>query len=435
MLEVLRSGRLSLGPDAGALRARLRGLARRRRRGRGVERHGGAAPRRARRWAGAAGDEVVTTPVQLRRLGQLPALRGRDAGLLRHRPGDAEHRSRAPPRRPAGERTAGLLPVHIFGYPADMPALEALARERGLGHRRGRLRGARRGRLRGRAGRRARQPGDVRLLRQQAADDGGGRDARSRATPRPRELARSERNQGRARRHGLARARPARLQLPALATSRRRSASRSSSALDELLAERARVAAALPRAARRRSRASTLPLRRPRRRAAQLVRLRRAAARGRRPRRGDRARSRERGHRSARPTCPASTCCRSTASASASAAASSRSPSASRRARSRCRSFPALSEQQVDRVGCGAGRRARPGLDPALVLHPAHGALDSLAPPERLDPELGARLARVGARLPEQEVELAAPDQRRAADHARDRLAADREPAGHAGRE
>jgi perosamine synthetase len=30
------------------------------------------------------------------------------------------------------ERTAGLLPVHIFGYPADMPALERLAVDRGL---------------------------------------------------------------------------------------------------------------------------------------------------------------------------------------------------------------------------------------------------------------------------------------------------------------
>jgi len=32
-----------------------------------------------------------------------------------------------------GERTVGLLPVHIFGYPAAMPALEALAAEHGLG--------------------------------------------------------------------------------------------------------------------------------------------------------------------------------------------------------------------------------------------------------------------------------------------------------------
>ena len=47
VLEVLRSGRLSLGPDAGALRARLRGLARARRSGRRVERHRRASPRGA----------------------------------------------------------------------------------------------------------------------------------------------------------------------------------------------------------------------------------------------------------------------------------------------------------------------------------------------------------------------------------------------------
>src|SRR4029079_18435833 len=32
-----------------------------------------------------------------------------------------------------GERTAGLLPIHLFGYPAAMAELEALARDRGLG--------------------------------------------------------------------------------------------------------------------------------------------------------------------------------------------------------------------------------------------------------------------------------------------------------------
>jgi len=31
-----------------------------------------------------------------------------------------------------GDKTSGLLPVHIFGYPADMPALERLAQQRGL---------------------------------------------------------------------------------------------------------------------------------------------------------------------------------------------------------------------------------------------------------------------------------------------------------------
>ena len=32
-----------------------------------------------------------------------------------------------------GERTAGILPVHIFGYPAAMPQFEKLAEGRGLG--------------------------------------------------------------------------------------------------------------------------------------------------------------------------------------------------------------------------------------------------------------------------------------------------------------
>jgi perosamine synthetase len=33
----------------------------------------------------------------------------------------------------AGERSAGILPVHIFGFPAAMPGLEAIAASRGLG--------------------------------------------------------------------------------------------------------------------------------------------------------------------------------------------------------------------------------------------------------------------------------------------------------------
>ena len=32
-----------------------------------------------------------------------------------------------------GERTAGILPVHIFGYPADLPALRKIASEQDLG--------------------------------------------------------------------------------------------------------------------------------------------------------------------------------------------------------------------------------------------------------------------------------------------------------------
>ena len=77
-------------------------------------------------------------------------------------------------------RTKAILPVHIFGYPADMPAFERIAQKHGLaivedacealgaqhadGHGRGR----------------ARQPGGVRLLRKQADDDGRGGDGHAR---------------------------------------------------------------------------------------------------------------------------------------------------------------------------------------------------------------------------------------------------------------
>ena len=142
VLEVLRSGRLSLGPMQERFERGLRRLARRARRGRGLLGHGGASPRRARARLGR-GRRGRDDAVQLRRLGELPALRGRDAGLLRRRPGDAEPRPRR--RREAiGERTAGLLPVDILGYPAAMPALEKIAAERRPRPARGRLRGARR---------------------------------------------------------------------------------------------------------------------------------------------------------------------------------------------------------------------------------------------------------------------------------------------------
>ena len=130
--EVLRSGRLSLGPvlerferefaawlgvdDAVAVSSGTAAL------------HLGV---RALGWG--AGRRGADQPVQLRRLGQLPALRGGDPGLLRHRPGHARPRPGAA-RAAVGERTAGLLPVHIFGYPArDARSWRRLADERDLG--------------------------------------------------------------------------------------------------------------------------------------------------------------------------------------------------------------------------------------------------------------------------------------------------------------
>ena len=64
-------------------------------------------------------------------------------------------------------RTKAILPVHIFGYPCDIGAINAIARASRPAGGRGRLRGA--GRERGRpAGGRLRQPRRLRLLPEQA---------------------------------------------------------------------------------------------------------------------------------------------------------------------------------------------------------------------------------------------------------------------------
>jgi perosamine synthetase len=130
VLETLRSGRLSLGPRLGefedAFGARL-----------GASHvsavsSGTAGLHLAIHAAGVeAGDEVVTTPFSfvssancLLYEGARPVFCDIDPRTLNI---DPEAAAAA-----VGERTAGLLPVHIFGYPADMPTLEQTARERGL---------------------------------------------------------------------------------------------------------------------------------------------------------------------------------------------------------------------------------------------------------------------------------------------------------------
>jgi len=130
-LEVLRSGRLSLGPmgerferafaewlgveDAVAVSSGTTAL------------HLGV---RALGWG--PGDEVLTSPFSfvasancLLYEGARPVFCDVDPATLDLDPGAAAVA--------AGERTVGILPVHIFGYPAAMPELEALAARRGLG--------------------------------------------------------------------------------------------------------------------------------------------------------------------------------------------------------------------------------------------------------------------------------------------------------------
>jgi perosamine synthetase len=130
VLDVLRSRHLSLGPRLAefehALGARL-----------GVEHvsavsSGTAALHLALRAAGIEeGDEVVTTPFSF-------VASANSILYERARPVfcDIDRRTlNIDPDAAAAavtERTTGMLPVHIFGYPADMPAIERTGSERAL---------------------------------------------------------------------------------------------------------------------------------------------------------------------------------------------------------------------------------------------------------------------------------------------------------------
>ena len=130
VIEVLRSGRLSLGPmlerferDFAAWLGSDDAVA---------TSSGTTALHLAVRALGwGPGDAVVTTPFSfvasancLLYEGAQPVFCDIDPVTLNV---DPEAASTA-----LGERIAGLLPVHIFGYPAAMPELEAIAVDRGL---------------------------------------------------------------------------------------------------------------------------------------------------------------------------------------------------------------------------------------------------------------------------------------------------------------
>jgi perosamine synthetase len=130
VVETLRSGRLSLGPRLGEFEE---AFARRL----GVEHtsavsSGTAGLHLAIRAAGVeAGDEVVTTPFSfvasancLLYEGAQPVFCDIDRRTLNITPEAAADA--------VTDRTTGLLPVHIFGYPADMAGFEALAADRAL---------------------------------------------------------------------------------------------------------------------------------------------------------------------------------------------------------------------------------------------------------------------------------------------------------------
>jgi perosamine synthetase len=130
VLETLRSGRLALGPRLPefetALSQRFRGLPV------SAVSSGTAGLHLAIRAAGVeAGDEVITTPFSF--VASANCLLYEEARPVFC---DIDPRTLTPDPEAAAasvsDRTTGLLPVHVFGYPADMPAFERLAAARGL---------------------------------------------------------------------------------------------------------------------------------------------------------------------------------------------------------------------------------------------------------------------------------------------------------------
>lgn len=124
VLEVLRSGRLSLGPALGEFERAFSGRV-----GAGhasAVSSGTAGLHLALRAVGVGdGMEVITSPFSF-------VASANVALYERARPVFADidpvTLNISPPAAAAAvtERTAALLPVHVFGYPADLPALEAL---------------------------------------------------------------------------------------------------------------------------------------------------------------------------------------------------------------------------------------------------------------------------------------------------------------------
>ena len=334
MLEVLRSGRLSLGPmgerferdfaawlgveDAVAVSSGTTAL------------HLGV---RALGWG--PGDEVLTSPFSfvasancLLYEGARPVFCDVDPETLNLDPAAADGGASASAR-------AGILPVHIFGYPAAMPELEALAAERGLGILEDACEAL--GAVDS-EGRRVGTRGNLATFafyanKQLTTGEGG------MVVPSDPEVAarlRSRAQPGPGRRHGLARPRRARLQLPPLRP--RRGARRRPAGEARRDARAARRGRRPLRGGPGGDRGPAHADRRPRRGAAQLVRLHRSAC----PRAPTATRPSPASPSAAsppRPTCPASTSSRTCAS-SATARASSRSPKPPRPARWRCPSSP-----------------------------------------------------------------------------------------------
>ena len=130
VLETLRSGRLSLGPRLAEFES---GFAARL----GTEHvsavsSGTAGLHLAIRAAGVEpGDDVVTTPFSFVASANCMLYEGARPVFCDIDPVTLNITAEAAAAA-VTDRTTGLLPVHIFGYPADMPAFERLAADRAL---------------------------------------------------------------------------------------------------------------------------------------------------------------------------------------------------------------------------------------------------------------------------------------------------------------
>ena len=130
VLETLEGGRLALGPRLGEFEGALADRL-------GVDRvsavsSGTAALHLSVRASGLErGDRVVTSPFSFVASANCVVYEGAEPVFC-----DIDPRTLnvdpAAASAAIDERTVGLLPVHIFGYPADMATFEALASERGL---------------------------------------------------------------------------------------------------------------------------------------------------------------------------------------------------------------------------------------------------------------------------------------------------------------
>lgn len=131
VLEVMRSGRLSLGPMVERFESRFAAFAGSRE---AVAVSSGTAALHlgVRELGWTEGEEVITSPFSFVASANCllyervtPRFVDIDPVTLNLDPGAAA--------AAIGERTAGILPIHIFGYPAAMAELERLAERHGLG--------------------------------------------------------------------------------------------------------------------------------------------------------------------------------------------------------------------------------------------------------------------------------------------------------------